>query len=124
MKANHICKYSKCNLGNNGQPKQYYACDYCDRINSWKSIACCKEHFDLYIEEELERKSMLNKINMLPKRIDMSDDEIKELYNIPADVVLEKTNQELQYYKDKYGIDNINEVVDKINDELNKEGRL
>ena len=110
MKANHICKYSKCNLGNNGQPKQYYACDYCDRINSWKSIACCK--------------SMLNKINMLPKRIDMSEDEIKELYNIPADVVLEKTNQELQYYKDKYGINNINEVVDKINDELNKEGRL
>ena len=111
-------------MGNNGQPKQYYACAYCDRINSWKSIACCKEHFDLYIEEELERKSMLNKINMLPKRIDMSEDEIKELYNIPADVVLEKTNQELQYYKDRYGIDNINEVVDKINDELNKEGRL
>ena len=67
---------------------------------------------------------MLNKINMLPKRIDMSEDEIKELYNIPADVVLERTNQELQYYKDKYGINNINEVVDKINDELNKEGRL
>ncbi|MBC3512241.1 hypothetical protein [Ruminococcus bicirculans (ex Wegman et al. 2014)] len=67
---------------------------------------------------------MLNKINMLPKRIDMSEDEIKGLYNIPADVVLEKTNQELQYYKDKYGINNINEVVDKINDELNKEGRL
>ena len=100
MKANHICKYSKCNLGDNGQPKQYYACDYCDRINSWKSIACCKE------------------------RTDMSEDEIKGLYNIPADVVLEKTNQELQYYKDKYGINNINEVVDKINDELNKEGRL
>ena len=67
---------------------------------------------------------MLNKINMLPKRTDMSEDEIKGLYNIPADVVLEKTNQELQYYKDKYGINNINEVVDKINDELNKEGRL
>ena len=67
---------------------------------------------------------MLNKINMLPKRIDMSEDEIKGLYNIPADVVLERTNQELQYYKDKYGINNINEVVDKINDELNKEGRL
>ena len=67
---------------------------------------------------------MLNKINMLPKRIDMSEDEIKGLYNIPADVVLEKTNQELQYYKDKYGINSINEVVDKINDELNKEGRL
>ena len=67
---------------------------------------------------------MLNKINMLPKRTDMSEDEIKRLYNIPADVVLERTNQELQYYKDKYGINNINEVVDKINDELNKEGRL
>ena len=61
---------------------------------------------------------------MLPKRTDMSEDEIKGLYNIPADVVLERTNQELQYYKDKYGINNINEVVDKINDELNKEGRL
>ena len=67
---------------------------------------------------------MLNKINMLPRRTDMSEDEIKGFYNIPADVVLERTNQELQYYKDKYGINNINEVVDKINDELNKEGRL
>ena len=69
MKANHICKYSKCNLGNNGQPKQYYACDYCDRINSWKSIACCKEHFDLYIEEEKNNKSSKKKATRILSKV-------------------------------------------------------
>lgn len=118
MERNHVCKYSKCNLGENGQPKKYYACDYCDRTNSWRSIACCFEHYNLYIDEELEKKSKINKINLLPNRTDMTSDEIKSLYNTPADQVLEKTQQDLQEYMDKYGVYDIGNVIVKINEEL------
>ena len=57
MKSNTICKYSKCNLGENGGRKHYYSCGYCVATENWKSMACCKEHYDLYIKEVLTSKS-------------------------------------------------------------------
>jgi len=52
---NHICKYSKCDLGvdKNGNKcrKHYYACDGCDKKFNWRSVACCPEHYVKYVEE-------------------------------------------------------------------------
>lgn len=113
-KANHICKYSKCTLGADGGRKEYYACDYCDRINAWKSVACCKEHYDLYIQEVLDARSAANK---LPERLDKTEEEVKELYKKPVEQVLEETKEELS----EYVVDgelNIEEAVDKVNEEI------
>lgn len=113
-KANHICKYSKCALGADGGRKQYYACDYCDRINAWKSLACCKEHYDLYIQEILEARSAANK---LPERTDKTEEEVKEIFKKPVEVVFEETKQELSDYVVD-GELNVGEAIDKINEEI------
>ena len=113
-KANHICKYSKCTLGADGGRKEYYACDYCDRINAWKSVACCKEHYDLYIQEVLEARSVANK---LPERLDKTEEEVKELYKKPVERVLEETKEELSEYVVN-GELNIEEAVNKVNEEI------
>lgn len=60
-KPNHICKYSKCDLGTdeNGNKcrKQYWACDKCDKLYSWRAVACCPEHFAAYQEEVLASRT-------------------------------------------------------------------
>lgn len=58
---NHICKYSKCNLGTdaNGNRcrKHYYACPDCDRLHSWRAVACCPEHYAAYMNEVAAARS-------------------------------------------------------------------
>lgn len=115
-KANHICKYSKCTLGADGGRKEYYACDYCDRINAWKSLACCKEHYDLYIQEVLEERSKANK---LPERIDKTEEEVKEIFEKPVEQVLEETKAELSEYSVDGEVD-IDSAIDQINKEISE----
>ena len=118
-KANHICKYSKCTLGEDGGKKAYYACDYCDRVNAWKSLACCKEHYDLYIQEVLDARSKSNK---LPERLDKTEEEVKEIFKKPVKQVYEETKEELS----EFVVDgelNIDDAVDKINEEISKKPR-
>lgn len=117
MKPNHTCKYSKCNLGENGERKKYYACNYCDRINSWHSVACCKEHYDLYVKEVLDARSEDLKTNNLPERLDKTEKEIKELYNEPVEKVLEETKEELKDYAVD-GVLDVDAAVAEINAEI------
>lgn len=119
MKPNHICKYSKCNLGDDGGKKKYYACDYCDRINSWHSAACCKEHYDLYVKEVLNARGKNLEINPLPQRLDKTPEEVKELYDKPISEVLTETKEELKEYITDEEI-NIEEVVEKINNDISR----
>lgn len=120
MKPNHICKYSKCTLGKNGDRKHYYACSYCDVTENWKSMACCKEHYNLYIEEVLKAREMGKKIDTLPDRTDMSKAEIKKLKKQPIKQVKLETKKELEKYADENGNIDINKTVEKINKELDK----
>lgn len=120
-KPNHICKYSKCNLGEDGGAKHYYACDYCDRTNAWRSSACCIEHYELYIQEVLESRSKGNKIDVLPNRTDKSKDEVVELLETPAEEVKKRTEEELsEYLEDNKSLD---EAIKEINTEIDKKPR-
>ena len=120
MKANTICKYSKCNLGKDGERKHYYSCGYCVATENWKSMACCKEHYNLYIEEVLAARANGENVDILPERTDMSKDEIKSLKKKPIKQVKKETEKELQEYADDNGEVNINEAVEKINKEIEK----
>ena len=117
-KANHICKYSKCNLGPGGTPKVYYACSYCDRSESWRSMACCREHYTLYIEEVLANREKPTEEDMLPNRTDMTKDEVKDLKAKPVEDVIKETKEELKDYKDDQGNLDIMEAVEKVNKEI------
>lgn len=120
IKPNHICKYSKCTLGENGSAKTFYACDYCDRINSWKTIGCCKDHYDLYIQEVLDARAEQNKANLLPQRTDKTKEEVIAIFEEPIDKVLARSKEVLKDYMEDNSISSIQEAVDKINDTNNK----
>lgn len=120
MKSNTICKYSKCNLGKDGGRKHYYSCSYCVATENWKSMACCKEHFDFYIEEVLAARANGKEIDTLPDRTDMSKDDIKFLKKKSIRQIKKETEKELSDYADENGEINITEAVDKINKEIDK----
>lgn len=120
MKSNTICKYSKCNLGKDGGRKHYYSCGYCVATENWKSMACCKEHYDLYIEEVLEARQNGKEVDTLPDRTDMSKEDIKSLKKKSIKQVKKETEKELANYVDENGELNISEAVDKINKEIDK----
>ena len=99
-KANHICKNINCPNGIDGKPKEYYACDYCDRANQWRSMACCMDCYDAYMQQVVESRSKNETVNILPERIDMTENKLKELMNKPIENVLETTKEELKEYTD------------------------
>lgn len=120
MKANTICKYSGCTLGKDGKRKHYYSCNYCAATENWKSMACCKEHYNLYIEEVLAAREKSETVDLLPDRTDMSKEDIKILKKKPLKQVKKETEKELQDYVDENGNLDIDEAVEKINKELEK----
>lgn len=117
-KANTICKYSKCDRGENGGRKHFYACAYCTATEHWKSIACCREHYDLYIQEVLAERAKGADIDTLPDRTDMSKEEVRQLKQKPLSEVKKQTEEELKDYADKNGKVNIDSAVDKVNEKL------
>lgn len=111
-KPNHICKYSGCTLGENGTAKHYYACDYCDRVNSWRSVACCKEHYELYIKEILDARSADKKIK--PIRTDINEEQFKDMLEKPIEDVKKSSERELTEFTGE-NITEVDEGVEKVN---------
>ncbi|MCI8997360.1 MAG: hypothetical protein HFI30_17105 [Lachnospiraceae bacterium] len=121
MKANTICKYSKCSLGPNGGQKRYYSCGYCAATENWKSMACCREHYQLYIAEVLAARERGEAIDLLPDRTDLTKEEIQALKQKPLLQIKKETEEELREYADENGCVSIPEAVDAINKALEKE---
>ena len=73
---NRICKYSKCNLGRdgNGAPcrKKYWACDGSLKYGGWRSMACCEDHYIKYMQEIFESRN-LTEVDVQP--VEPSGDE-------------------------------------------------
>ena len=116
-KPNHICRYSGCTLGEDGGRKHYYACNYCDATESYKSLACCREHYDLYVKEVLAARESEKPLDLEPERTDMTKEEVKEMKKKPLKVTKKETEKELKDYADKNGKVNIAKAVEKVNKE-------
>lgn len=113
MKPNHICKNPECR-------KYYYACNYCDKSNNWRSVACSFECYQKYMDLVIAERSKGKTVTTIPERTDMTETEVKELLNKPTEVVLEETKEQL---KDFVGVDgsiDFAKTVDEINENLNK----
>lgn len=123
QKPNTICKYSGCTLGEDGGRKHYYACAYCSASESWKALACCREHYDLYIQEILKSREEDEKA-FLAERTDMTEQEVKDLKKRPLAELEREAKEELKEFADESGEVNISEAVDKVNAKLDaKRGR-
>lgn len=116
MKPNHVCKNAHCPHGVNGEPKHYYACNYCDKANQWRSMACCIECYDEYMKQIVEARAANKKVNLLPERTDMTQEEVQELLEQPIEEVLEQTKEELKDYLDEGNT--VAEAIEQINDEI------
>ena len=116
IKPNHICKYSGCTLGEDGGRKHYYACNYCDRTNSWRSVACCIEHYDLYVKEVLDARSKNKNVDVLPERTDINKKETAKILNTSVEEVLDDTKEELKDYLSEETT--IAEAIEQINEEI------
>ena len=118
VKPNHICKYSGCTLGDDGGRKHYYACDYCDRTETWRSMACCIEHYELYIKEVLEARAANKVVNTLPERTDKTESEVKELFKQSKQETFDNAKEELKEYME--GGETIAQAVEKANKDIEK----
>lgn len=110
-KPNHICNNPYCDKGENGQPKHYYACDYCDRTNKWKAYACSIECFEDIVAINKGEKQR-------PNRIDKTEKEVDELMNKPIEQVKEETLEELSDLKEEIAEGGIDKAIEIINQDI------
>ena len=113
LKPNHICKNPNCR-------KSYYACNFCDKNKSWRSVACSFACYQEYMDLVIEARSKGKTIEVKPERIDMTEKEIDILLKKPIEEVIEETKKELSDYADINGDVDFEKAVSEINVELNK----
>ena len=69
MKPNHICKNPECK-------KAYYACNFCDKNKTWRSVACSPECYQKYTDLVIAARSKGKTIVVKPERTDMTEKEV------------------------------------------------
>ena len=113
MKPNHICKNPECR-------KKYYACKFCDKNRTWRSVACSFECYQKYTDLVIAERSKGKTVEVKPERTDMTEKEVDELMERPIEEVFEETKEELKDFADIDGNVNFAKAVDEINKELDK----
>ena len=113
MKPNHICKNPECR-------KKYYACNFCDKNRTWRSVACSFECYQKYTDLVIAERSKGKTVEVKPERTDMTEKEVDELMERPIEEVFEETKEELKDFADIDGSVNFAKAVDEINKELDK----
>ena len=113
IKPNHICKNPECR-------KKYYACNFCDKNRTWRSVACSFECYQKYTDLVIAERSKGKTVEVKPERTDMTEKEVDELLERPIEEVLEETKEELKDFADIDGNVNFAKAVDEINRELDK----
>ena len=110
-KPNSLCKNINCR-------KPFYSCAFCTHTISWRAIACCPECYDAYTKQVNEARAANRKVNLLPERTDMTEEQVKELLAKPTEEVIEVTKDELSEYSNELATIGLGETIDKINDDI------
>ena len=113
MKPNHICKNPECR-------KAYYACNFCDKNQNWRSVACSFACYQKYTDLVIAERSKGKTVEVKPERTDMTEKEVDELLERPIEEVIEETKEELKDFADINGDVDFAKAVDEINRELDK----
>ena len=114
MKPNHICKNPECR-------KKYYACNFCDKNMTWRSVACSFSCYQKYTDLVIAERSKGKTIEVKPERTDMTEKEVDELLKRPVEEVLEETKEELKDFADIDGNIDFAKAVDEINENFEKQ---
>jgi len=116
LEPNHICKNINCTKGEDGGRKHFYACDYCNKTYSWRSMACCIECYDEYMMQVAQARSQNKPVDLYPERTDKTHKEvIDSIENTTIEEAKNKTMEELSDYKEDIKTIGLNKTIDKIN---------
>ena len=122
MEPNTYCKYSGCTRGKDGGRAHYYSCLICGKKENWRSVACCEEHYQLYVEEVLAARAKNRTVDTTPDRSDMSKQEYKEkVAERSMNEVIEETKEEMTSagYGEYLEENGLAETIEKINEDIN-----
>ena len=111
MKPNSVCKNINCG-------KLFYACAYCTHKLAWRAVSCSPECFEAYTSQVAEARANNVKVDLLPKRIDMTPDEVQALVKAPTEDVIAAARNELKGYSEELDTLGLNGTVDLINSEI------
>lgn len=97
--------------------KQYYACKYCFKKNSWKVYCCSIECYTSYTQKildlrEIELSGKLSSINTLSKK------EIENIQNMTLEQALEDTKEDLKDYIQENPALDLNQIIDVVNRDI------
>ena len=110
-KPNSLCKNINCQ-------KPFFACAYCTANLKWRAIACSPECHDAYVEQVIAARAAGKEVNLLPERTDMTEDEVRDLMQKPADEVAAITREELKDHTDDLAELGLGGTIDKINEDI------
>ncbi len=113
IKPNHICRNPECK-------KAYYACNFCDKSQNWRSVACSFACYQKYMDLVIAERSKGKTVEVKPERTDMTEKQVDALLDAPVETVLEETKAELADFADIDGNVDFAKAVDEINRELDK----
>ena len=113
IKPNHICRNPECK-------KAYYACNFCDKSQNWRSVACSFACYQKYMDLVIAERSKGKTVEVKPERTDMTEKQVDALLDAPVETVLEETKAELADFADIDGNVDFAKTVDEINRELDK----
>lgn len=119
---NTICKNRDCHRGADGGRKHYFSCRYCAHTENWRSVACCWECYMAYQSQLIAARANGEAVDLLPERTDMDREEVQKLiFDTPVEQVVFETQEELaDELADHPGM-GFDEIVDAINQELDRE---
>lgn len=105
-KPNTICRWCE---------KEYYACKYCLKTQSWRSYCCSEECHKKYIKAilDLREEEVKNKNNSL-----LSKSEANDIKNMTSKDALSQTKEDLKDYIEENPDKSLSEVLDIVNNDI------
>jgi len=70
------------------------------------------------MKQVAEARAANRKVNIMPERMDMTAEQVKELIATPTNEVIAATKEELSEYSDDLDTIGLGETIDKINEEI------
>lgn len=124
-KPNTLCKNIHCTKGKDGGRKLFYTCKYCVHTVSNQSVACCDECLKEYLHQIAEARNHGTPRTfeeMLPERVDMTQEEVMELVmETPTEEVVRETEEELAEELAENPTCGYGLIVEHINAELDED---
>ena len=121
-KVNTVCRNPNCTHGEDGKPKEFYACYSCLKKERWRSYCCCYECYEEYTQAILKSRAEGKPVEVIQNRKDLTKEEILEVKSMPDEVIDDYVkNVELKDYFEENPEMSIGEAVEMVNNDIDRD---